>query len=244
MIFQTILVNMFLVLRGHIRDAFETQELCEFVKSLLEVYSPTLKIFIHTWNIFSNGVSWRNIPTDNRLITRDLIEKYFGPDIAKFFVKVIIDDDENIPIIGRTDGMVGLSRIPLRGWKNYWYGQCQALKAARDECVDDWVINTRFDLFTTFPMNAKLLIARTKEIVHEEAGSVCFWSKINTGCVDNYIVGRAHQQFSLAHHFHNKIDSIIVRYPCINNPEKYVWLENARLFDVNAPQYTQNLPLP
>ena len=56
---------MILVIRGHIRNSFETKELYNFIEELYNIY-PDLKIFIHTWNIFANSVSWRNITVNIR----------------------------------------------------------------------------------------------------------------------------------------------------------------------------------
>jgi len=49
---------MILIIRGHIRGAFLNTSLRQFVKDVIDCGSE-IKIYIHTWNIFSNGISWR-----------------------------------------------------------------------------------------------------------------------------------------------------------------------------------------
>jgi len=82
---------MILIIRGHIRKSFETKELYNLVKEL-HIIIPDLKIFIHTWNIFSNNISWRNITINEQNVNDKIIYDYF--DDLKHLVKhIIIDDD-------------------------------------------------------------------------------------------------------------------------------------------------------
>jgi hypothetical protein len=51
---------MILILRGHIRDSFDNNNLYELIKSIYEK-NGDLMIYIHTWSIFQNNLSWRKM---------------------------------------------------------------------------------------------------------------------------------------------------------------------------------------
>jgi len=65
---------MKLIIRGHIRNAFETDQLCHLVQRLCVLF-PTLTLFIHTWNVFANDLSHRHI----RPVWRASIAQFQGP---------------------------------------------------------------------------------------------------------------------------------------------------------------------
>ena len=51
---------MIIVLRGHIRQSFKNELLYRFIKYICLHYD-NVEIYIHTWNIVQNGLSWRKI---------------------------------------------------------------------------------------------------------------------------------------------------------------------------------------
>lgn len=59
---------MILILRGHIRDSFNNTNLYDLVKDIVNI-EPNIKIYIHTWNIFANSLSWRPYKANEREIT-------------------------------------------------------------------------------------------------------------------------------------------------------------------------------
>ena len=89
---------MILILRGHIRDAFHNQDLKNLVTDMYHM-DPTLKIYIHTWNVYSNGVSWRNVDINPQRVNAQTIESYFN-ELAPLIQHIIIDDDASISLIG------------------------------------------------------------------------------------------------------------------------------------------------
>ena len=46
---------MYIIIRGHIRNSFETKELYNLIKYLSEKY--TIKIYIHSWSVKQNNIS-------------------------------------------------------------------------------------------------------------------------------------------------------------------------------------------
>ena len=85
---------MILAIRGHIRDAFKTKDLYFFIEKLCQLF-PELKIYIHTWNIISNGISWRNISIEEDAVTEEMIHEYFGDISIKM---ILIEDDKKIQL--------------------------------------------------------------------------------------------------------------------------------------------------
>ena len=69
--------NMYIIIRGHIRDSFLTNELYSLIKILSEKY--IIKIYIHTWSIKQNNISWRTLQNDFTPIDVKYIKTYFTP---------------------------------------------------------------------------------------------------------------------------------------------------------------------
>jgi hypothetical protein len=95
---------MIIVIRGHLRNSFETKDLYNFIKDLYNLF-PDLKIFIHTWNIFANNISWRNITINNDTVNEEIIYNYFG-ELSVCINHIIIDDDTNIQLNGNVIGNI------------------------------------------------------------------------------------------------------------------------------------------
>jgi len=118
----------------------------DFLKIIYEKYSH-LKIYIHTWNIFSNDISWRKININNNIVNEKIIYDYFD-DLSHLIKHIIIDDDSKITLIGNTNGWVSASRMPIIGWKNYWYGKYQIINYIYNNQIDEneMIVNFRFDI--------------------------------------------------------------------------------------------------
>jgi hypothetical protein len=132
---------MILLIRGHIRTGFDTPYLYNFVKTVYELYK--VKIYIQTWSVFSNSISWRPIANNPTKVTEEVIKNYFK-DIP--INDILILDDTKITLHGIKSGNVGISCVPMIGWKNMWYGKSAlADYVAAHEAPDSILINTRFD---------------------------------------------------------------------------------------------------
>jgi hypothetical protein len=109
---------------------------------------PDLKIFIHTWNIFSNNISWRDINVNNEIVNEETIYNYFGP-LSSCIKQIIIDDDKNIQLIGNLNGKINNGPMPIIGWKNYWYGKYKIIDYIYNQFIneDEMIVNFRFDIF-------------------------------------------------------------------------------------------------
>lgn len=134
-----------LLIRGHVRGAFQDQSLLKMARYISSKYD--LSIFIHTWNILQNDVSWRRLTEIKKEINESIINDYFSP-MKKLIKIILIDDDSKIQLHGNTEGNIGRTPCPVRAWKNMYYGKVRLLDAASTVLDKDAIaIQTRFDLF-------------------------------------------------------------------------------------------------
>jgi hypothetical protein len=193
---------MIIVIRGHIRSSFFTEDLYNLIKEIYKLDS-NIKIFIHTWSCYANGISWRETPCDFNLVNEDIIFNYFK-DLKNNIKHITIEDDKNIKLIGNLNGNINGGPMPIIGWKNYWYGKFSIISDIYNSDIDENepIINLRFDLLscgstTNFSMaldfiknNINLHFTKNKFIFDYE----------NLG-VDNIYIGNKNTMYKLAYHF-------------------------------------------
>ena len=93
---------MILIIRGHLRETFNNNDFYNLVKNIYEI-NNSLKIYIHTWNIFSNNIRWREIKEDKKEVPKEIIYEYIR-DLKDLIKHIIIDDDNKIELIGNLEG--------------------------------------------------------------------------------------------------------------------------------------------
>lgn len=143
-----------LILRGHIRNSFQNNMLKQMMVQLIKSF-PQLQIYIHTWNVFSNGVSWRHIAKNENIVTPELIKTYFGNEVSQHIHCIMIDDDSKIKLEGRLEGnLYPGCLMPIRGWKNYWYGK----RAICCKLFDDfWFLQSKIQKSGDNQLNPNLI---------------------------------------------------------------------------------------
>ena len=227
---------MILILRGHIRESFNSNNLYNLIKKIYNEFRD-LKIYIHTWNIFANNISWRNIKINNNIVESSTIFNYF--DDLKFLIKkIIIDDDTKIKLIGNLNGNVALSAMPLIGWKNYWYGQYSIINYIYNTNIDknEIVINTRFDVLSnSFDVNIIEVMyfiknnnnksyIKNKFLIENE-----LLKEIWCTGVDNIYIGNINTMYKLIHKFYYELDNIIKINNKIVHQEYLVVIVNSEI---------------
>jgi hypothetical protein len=224
---------MILVLRGHIRDAFNNENLYDLV-SRIYLLIPHLEIYIHTWAIKQNNISWRRISKDETPINTEIIQSYFK-NLTPLIKHIIIDDDTNIPIKGNIEGVINRGHMPILGWKNYWYGKYQIINYIFMNEInhEKLVVNTRFDVLSgRFPLEANNIINFIEEQGKVPKEINKFISNENGYGIDNIYIGSINTQYKLIQHFHENLDLIIEKNRSTNEQEFLVFKENAKLFSV------------
>jgi hypothetical protein len=222
---------MILVIRGHIRDSFNTKDLYNLIKNIY-VSCPDLKIFIHTWNIFASNVSWRKIPINNNNVTNETIYNYFG-DLKACIKHIIIDNDKEIQLIGNLLGNVGKGPMPVIGWKNYWYGKYKIIDYIYNNFKYDneMIVNIRFDILkNSNSFNEKTIInfINNNKIIFNK--NIFLFDKEICG-IDNIYIGNINTMHKLSNKFFYELDDIIHNNKNIVNQEKLVFIVNKTLFE-------------
>ena len=208
---------MILIIRGHIRDSFENDKLLNLVKEIYNIDS-NLKIYIHTWSIYANTISWRHIVPNNRIVTKDIIYNYFNNSGLEHLLElenIIIDDDTKIKLIGNLKGNINNGLMPIVGWKNYWYGKYKIIKHIYDKKIDEneLIITLRFDLLNNANNS---LFKPIIEFIKKNSG-VHFTKNVfihdkETGGIDNMYIGNINTLYKLSHYFHYFLDDILLKY--------------------------------
>lgn len=221
-----------LIIRGHIRDAFQNKDFYDLIKSL-HVCMSNMSIYIHTWNHYSSSISWRNINENTNIVTRQVILDYFG-DMQHLIQYIQIDDDKKINICGNLEGHVALSKAPILGWKNYWYGKREISQYLfnQDPDNEEMVINTRFDVLDcpSLKVNVPLVIEFVKSQVNLNFTKLNFVKDCTFIGLDNLYASKIKYMYEIANHFCKNLDDILLCYPEMKIQEHLVFYENDRLF--------------
>ena len=218
---------MILILRGHIRKSFENNDLLIFIKSIYNLY-PELTIYIHTWNIFSNNISWRNVQVNTQIVTEEIINTYFH-DLKHLIKHIIIDNDSNIELIGNTKGNINNGPMPIIGWKNYWYGKYNIINYIYNTNIDskELIINCRFDVLNnsnTFNKEhlIKFITNNNKQNITK---NIFLFDHECTG-IDNFYLGNKTTIYKLSNMFFYNLDDILSKNTDTINQERLVFRIN------------------
>ena len=215
-------------MRGHIRDAFKTDRLKKFVK-LLKSNFPGIKFILQTWEKQEclNTDSWREIKENNNIISKSIIEEYFqDKDITE---NCLILDEKSIKLIGSTDGYIGLTKCPIKGWKNMWYGIYHGLNQTFIN-KNSTIVSFRFDYFNIYEsrdINENSIIRFIE--TNLKTDNIKFL-KNNTGC-DNLYIGRYRKMKALTEEFYLRLDNILANNKNISHQEFLLNITNEQLFE-------------
>ena len=221
--------HLVIMLRGHIRQSFKSDTLYLFIKELMKTYN--LHIYIHTWDIFQNTISWRRLAQDNNIVTKNIIYGYFR-DCNQCIKNIIIDNDKNLNLIGNLFGTICNTKMPVIGWKNMWYGiNSNISKVINDVPSSIPIVNMRFDLFDVFVNNKNHINQKNaldfinKNYSNYYNKNIFYYEKENLG-IDNIIIGNTITLYKLIQHFYLNLDNILLKYPNNKHQEFLVFREN------------------
>jgi hypothetical protein len=224
---------MILIIRGHIRNSFKTKDLYNLIKKIHSIFSD-LKIFIHTWNVFSNNISWRKIDINDENVNDAIIYDYFG-DLKDIIEHIIIDDDSKIQLIGNLTGTINYSRVPIIGWKNYWYGKYKIIEYLYNKNIDrnEMIINCRFDIMdNSNNFNQATIIsfiqANSKMTLNK---NIFVFNDEHHNGIDNIYIGNINTMYKLINTFFYELDDIIIKNNNTNHPERLVYRINSNIFN-------------
>jgi hypothetical protein len=214
---------MIILLRGHIRNSFDNNNLYNLIKKISQLCD--ISIYIHTWNVFANNISWREIKENNTVVTKNIIYNYFK-DLSTKINHIIIDDDTQIKLHGRLDGVISNTKTPILGWKRYWYGKYKLIKYVIESNNHlKNAINLRFDILNNSNnFNPNILIDFIKDNLYMSFEKIIFVpnSRENSGGIDNFYIGNLKIIYILSHSFHFDMDKYIKDYDITDGTERIV----------------------
>jgi len=229
---------MIIIIRGHIRNSFETDTLYNFIKVLAYFYDD-INIYIHTWNIYANNISWRNISVNNNLVTNEVIYDYFK-DYSKLIKHIIIDNDKEINLIGNLEGTINNGPMPIIGWKNYWYGKFQIIDYIYNNVKNpENILNFRFDLFNNSNNNFSLesIINFINNNIYNNFTKNLFLFKEEKYGINNIYLGNVNTMHTLIKKFYYELDDILKIENNTIHQEFLVFRVNNTLFLNTKYQY-------
>jgi hypothetical protein len=223
---------MILIIRGHVRNAFNTKNLYNLIKELYHIF-PSLNIFIHTWNIIANNISWRKIIINTQNVNDNIIYDYFD-DLKHLIKHIIIDDDTKIKLIGNLRGNINNSPMPIIGWKNYWYGKHKIIDYLHNSNIDEneMIVNFRFDVINNSnSVDDKIIVDFIKKNTNTVFKKNIFLFEHERCGIDNIYIGNIKTMYKLTNKFFYELDDILSKNRETYNQEKLVFRINNKLFD-------------
>jgi hypothetical protein len=228
-------IKMILLIRGHIRNSFENSNFFDLVKTIIDLDND-VSIYIHTWNVIANDISWRTVEKNDTIVTKEFIYNYFNE--YKIFIKnIIIDDDKNIEIIGNKDGKINNYKMPLIGWKNYWYGKYKLINYVKELDIygdDDLIVNLRFDVLSnSHSFDKDTILEFIKKNKNSKITKNIFIKNYECYGIDNIYIGNCNTMHKITKLFANHLDEIFdeMEKEMENNMiEKNVFRMNDQLF--------------
>ncbi len=235
--------TIILLLRGHIRDSFKDNKLFNFVSELQNIYN--VKLYIHTWNVYSTNLSWRKVNENNNNVTVIDIETYFA-GLNSIIQCIVVDDDSNIVLLGDITGNIYSTQLPKLAWKRMWYGIHKIIEIIKDnEDPETIIVNTRFDLFNNSYSykNNIVLLDLIKQNLHKQLEKNVFLTdnSLELIGIDNYFLGNSIIMHHLINNFHTNLDNLHNYYKKIFYQEVTVFYENNQLFDVDNLKHRINI---
>ena len=217
---------MILIIRGHIRETFNTLDFINLIRSIYKIMN--LDIYIHTWNIFSNNKSWRHIESNSTLVTKEIIYDYFQ-ELAHLIRKIIIDDDSNIVLLGELQGNIKNCLMPIISWKNYWYGKYKIINYIHNLHIHDTIINCRFDVLNnSYSFTHDDIIDFINKHIHCEFTKNVFMKYHECTGIDNIYIGNTNTVYKLNNEFYFNLDEIVQKEDT-NHPEYLVFRINNKI---------------
>lgn len=238
-----------LILRGHVRNAFNDARMYAFVQYLDTLFN--LEIYIHTWNIKQVSTSHRLMETVKETITETHFIDYFKELFSK--VKWLdIEDDTNIVLVGNLKGRMFPrgGTTPLIGWKYMIHGKYKAISYVKKHTSDsrELVLDTRLDLFPVQDIYTRHYEFDVYKFVrdHSQLSKVknVFCLDDNKYGVDNVYFGSVDSCFELNNLFHHYLDNLILqpRNKDLINPEFLYARESRALHKRKLLSFVMDIP--
>ena len=218
-----------IILRGHIRNAFLSQDLKNLMNDIASQFD--ISIFVHSWNIVQNNLSYRNMDNNYSIVNENTINDYFGEYLTSKIKHIIIEDDKNIKLLGSLNGFVGSTKCPVKGFKNMLYGKEKIANYVYNNVDhDEKVVQFRFDILSNpFPLRHHQVIdflnTNTLCTTRYENEKMRFISDRPIMGIDNIFISSVSYMFKFLHGFYSHFDEINNKYRNVGNQEYMCFYE-------------------
>jgi len=220
------------ILRGHIRNSFENKNLYYLMKKITKDFDTN--IYIHTWNIVQNNLSWRHMDCNNTKVDEEFLKNYFE-DIWYNVKYCMIEDEKIIPLHGNTEGLIGSTPCPIKGYKNMIYGIYRISEYLFfNTAITETVVQTRFDILTN-PFSHSVPEARyladpktIMKFLHnptETEDRIKFIEQRPMMGIDNTYMASVNDLYEFIKFFYYNLDEIIYKYKDIKHQEYLPFFE-------------------
>lgn len=213
---------MKVLIRGHIRNSFDNDTLYQMCKRINDEHG--IELYLQTWNVYSNSLSWRPINSDNTVVTKEVIYEYFK-DLSPCIKFLQIDSEKYIYFKKTPEGKVGGSPMPMLGWKYLIYSMFNLVKMVKDNfTITEPIILTRYDI-NLIPHN-NLSIDYILEYINnfKLINPPLIFAKgnlnLHTGC-ENLIYGNIDTIYNLLYRMWNQTGAVVLRHAKHGSQEKY-----------------------
>ena len=124
-----------LLLRGHVRDAFDGDATRRFVQSMIRDARMEVDVYVQTWDHreAQQGCSWRVLQRERAPVRASDVRAYLRCKCT-----VLVIPEASVRLVGPADGLLPLpgTAAPRRGWKHMWYGKSRAIRLIEESGVD------------------------------------------------------------------------------------------------------------
>ena len=207
-----------IILRGHIRNSFLSQDLKHLLNDIAS-------------QCVQNNLSYRQMANNYAMVNEDTIKNYFGEYLSSKIKHIIIEDDNNIELLGSLDGFVGGTKCPVKGFKNMLYGKMKIANYVYNNVDhDEKVVQFRFDIMSNpFPLKHYQIIDFLNRAVLWNTGDgnekMKFISDRPIMGIDNIFISSVSYMFKFLYGFYSHFDEINDKYINIGNQEYMCFYE-------------------
>jgi hypothetical protein len=232
-----------LLLRGHVRDAFQNDGMHTFVREMQSDVRMHVDVYIQTWDCkeASAGCSWRPLEAQRAPVSAADVKGYF----RRCEHRALVLSETSIDLLGDCDGVIPGTLMSKRGWKNMWFGKLSGMRLIESSGVEyDATLSMRLDFFGPYVLSRRVsdykTLDVTRQYVREWAYSAAGAAQVRflvdgpAMGIDNCYIGPTALMCGICTAFHTDMDGTCARLGYDVNQEVLVYKLARELNEKNA----------
>ena len=199
-----------ILIRGHVRNSFDNDKFHLLIKEICDDFE--CDIYIHTWNVIQTSRSWRQIHDDRTVVDEEFLKKNLV-DVWPRVKGLMIDDEESVVLHGNTEGNIGWTPCPVKGYKSMFYGKLRVSEYAFNHVAHDEIaVQTRFDvLANSFSISHEKIIDFIKN-PPETTDRIKFIDSNPICGIENLYIARIYDMYNFIKYFYLNFDEIYTKH--------------------------------